>query len=141
MKTMKKFWKYFINFIVLFLLVSGLTYIGLGKLPNKSAFNDISYSSYVGDSFTLVISKCEASRNNVHVVGSITNNSNSLLTNKYIQFNFIGSNGSSLGLKFKKIGYFNVNENVPFDISDSIENASSVEISLIDELPQDFATL
>lgn len=28
MKTMKKFWKYFINFIVLFLLVSGLTYLG-----------------------------------------------------------------------------------------------------------------
>lgn len=28
MKTMKKFWKYFINFIVLFLLVSGLIYLG-----------------------------------------------------------------------------------------------------------------
>ena len=28
MKTMNKFWKYFINFIVLFLLVSGLMYLG-----------------------------------------------------------------------------------------------------------------
>ncbi len=28
MKTMKKFWKYFVNFIVLFLLVSGLIYLG-----------------------------------------------------------------------------------------------------------------
>ncbi len=141
MKTMKKFWKYFINFIVLFLLVSGLTYIGLGKLPNKSAFNDISYSSYVGESFSLTISKCEASKNSVHVIGSLTNKSDSLLTNKYLQFNFIGSNGSSLGLKFEKINYFNVNENVPFNISGSFEDVSSVEISLIDELPQDITTL
>lgn len=28
MKTMKKFWKYFINFVVLFLIVSALMYLG-----------------------------------------------------------------------------------------------------------------
>lgn len=35
MKTMKKFWKYFINFIVLFLLVSGLMYLGTRNMNKE----------------------------------------------------------------------------------------------------------
>lgn len=35
MKTMKKFWKYFLNFIVLVLIVSGLTYLGTRNI-NKN---------------------------------------------------------------------------------------------------------
>lgn len=38
MKTMKKFWKYFLNFIILFLLVSGLMYLGTRNI-NKNVDN------------------------------------------------------------------------------------------------------
>ena len=47
MKTMKKFWKYFLNFLVLIILVALLTYWGTSKMKKnentieKTVINDI----------------------------------------------------------------------------------------------------
>lgn len=131
MKTMKKFWKYFILFILLFLFVSGMTY--LGTLQTKNNVRNVDYSLKIDIPVDLNIEECQATTRKGHVKGNVVNHTGELMTNKYLQFSFYNSNNYLLRTEFEEIKYFNVNEKIPFDITVPCENINKVVISLVDE--------
>ena len=131
MKTMRKFGKYFILFILMFLFVSGMTY--LGTLQNKNNVRNVDYSSEIDIPVDVNIENCQATTRKGHVKGNVVNHTGELMTDKYLQFSFYNSNNYLLETKFEEIKYFNVNEQIPFDITVNCRDINKVVISLVDE--------
>ena len=126
MKTMKKFWKYFLNFIVLFLLVTGLSL--WGTTINNKKENDsnqlITYEAQ-GSSPVIEISKCT----NKKITGTITNDMGVLINVIYIKADFYDENNELLGTEYDEIKYFNVREKSKFEINYKYNNVSKIEIT------------
>lgn len=131
MKTMRKFGKYFILFIFMFLFVSGMTY--LGTLQNKNNVRNVDYLSEIDIPVDVNIEECQATSRKGYVKGSVVNHTGELMTNKYLQFSFYNDNNYLLETKFEEIKYFNVNEKIPFDITVNCEDINNIVISLVDE--------
>lgn len=131
MKTMNKFFKYFILFILMFLFVSGMTY--LGTLQNKNNVRNVDYLSEIGIPVDVNVEECQATTRKGYVKGNIVNHTGELMTDKYLQFRFYNSNNYLLETKFEEIKYFNVNEQIPFDITVNCRDIHKVVISLVDE--------
>lgn len=133
MKTMNKFWKYFLNFIILFLLVS--VFVELGTKNLKSATRTLKYVSLVDSIPALLdVSTCEATSRVATIKGSITNNSKDIIIDKYLKFNFLNSSGKVVKSEYKEVKYFNVNENLKFEVTAKCRNVDKVEISLVDTM-------
>ena len=122
MKTMKKFWKYFINFIVLFLLVSGLMYLGT---MNNGTKNEIIECVIQTESPVIEITECT----NKKITGTVTNDTKVLINVVYVKASFYDENGKLLGTKSSEIKYFNVGEKAKFEIENSYKNVASVKVT------------
>ena len=122
MKTMKKFWKYFLNFIVLFLLVSGLTYLG-----NMNTKNQNETIECVAQTKSPVIEITECT--NKKVTGTVTNNTKVLINVIYVKAEFYNENNKLLGTKYSEIKYFNVEEKAKFEIENTYKDVASVKVT------------
>lgn len=123
MKTMKKFWKYLINFFVLFLLVSGLTYLGTAnaKKRDKQEIECITQNT----SPVIEISECKDGI----LRGTITNDTSILMNVIYVKAEFYDKNGNLLETKYTEIKYFNVGEKAKFEMEFSNKNVTNVKIT------------
>lgn len=135
MKTMNKFFKYFMLFILMFLFVSGMTY--LGTLQNKNNIRNVNYLSEIDIPVDVNIEECQTTTRKGHVKGNVVNHTGELMTNKYLQFSFYNDSNYLLETKFEEIKYFNVNEKIPFDITVNCKDIDKVVISLVDESAKD----
>lgn len=124
MKTMKKFWKYFLNFIVLFLLVSGLTYLGTMNIKKEEEKATITYTTQT-TSPIIEITECK----NGKLKGTIKNDTNILINVIYVKAEFYDKNEKLLETKFYEIKYFNVGEKAKFEIEFSNKNVTNVKIT------------
>ena len=135
MKTMNKFFKYFILFILMFLFVSGMTY--LGTLQNNNNIRNVDYLSEIDIPVDVNIEECQTTTRKGHVKGNVVNHTGELMTNKYLQFSFYNDSNYLLETKFEEIKYFNVNEKIPFDITVNCKDIDKIVISLVDESTKD----
>ena len=122
MKTMKKFWKYFLNFIVLFLLVSGLTYLGT---MNMNTQNETIECVTQTESPVIEIIECT----NKKVAGTVTNNTKVLINVIYVKAEFYNENDKLLGTKYSEIKYFNVGEKAKFEIENTYKDVATVKVT------------
>lgn len=130
MKTMKKFWVYFILFILLFLFVSILTYLGT---RNKNNVRDVECLSSIDIPIDVYVDKCQATNRKGHIEGSIVNNTGKIITDRYLQISYFDENNYLIGSQFEKINYFNVKEKIPFNFIVKGNHINKVVISLVDE--------
>lgn len=123
MKTMKKFLKYFINFIVLFLLVSGLIYLGTINREEKQekTIECITQTT----SPIIEITECK----NGKLKGTIKNDTNILINVIYVKAEFYDKNNNLLETKYSEIKYFNVGEKSKFEIEFSNKNVTNVKVT------------
>lgn len=123
MKTMKKFWKYFINFIVLFLLVSGLIYLGT---MNKDEKQEKTIECITQTTSPIIeITECK----NGKLKGTIKNDTNILLNVIYVKAEFYDKNNNLLETKYSEIKYFNVGEKAKFEMEFSNKNVTNVKVT------------
>ena len=126
MKTMKKFWKYFLNFVVLMLLVTALTYLGTMKYNKES--NQI---QCITQTELPAIEVTETT--NKKVTGTITNDTNVLINAIYVKAEFFNEDGKLLGTEYDEIKYFNVGEKAKFEIKHSYKNVSIIKLTTTDK--------
>ena len=128
MKTMKKFWKYFLNFIVLFLIVTGVTYWGT-TINNKKRNENVANTAitYIAQESSPIIEigKCT----NKKITGTATNDMGVLLNVIYKKADFYDENNDLIGTEYDEIKYFNVGEKSKFEINYKYNNVSKVEIT------------
>lgn len=127
MKTMNKFFKYFINFIVLFLLVSGLIYLGTmnrGEEDNKQTIQCAVQTT----SPVIEINECK----NGKLTGTITNNTSILINVIYVKAEFFDRDNNLLQTKYSEIKFFNVGEKAKFEIEFSDKNIANVKVTSVE---------
>lgn len=122
MKTMKKFLKYFINFIVLFLLVSGLMYLGTRNVKNEEEA-----ITCIVQTEKPIINVTEYSKGILK--GTVKNDSGILINVIYVKAEFYDENNNLLGTKYSEVKYFNVGEKAKFEIEFNYKNVSKVNVT------------
>lgn len=127
MKTMNKFLKYFINFIVLFLLVSGLIYLGTMNRVEENKKQTIQ-CSVQSTSPGIEISECKKGK----LTGTITNDTSILINVIYVKAEGFDKDNNLLETKYSEIKYFNVGEKSKFEIKFSNKNISKVIITSVE---------
>ena len=125
MKTMKKFWKYFINFVVLMLLVSGFTYFGMDSYQKRLQPIECSIETQ-----SPVIEITETT--NRKLTGTVTNDTNILINNIYVKADFFNETGKLVGTEYYEIKYFNVGEKAKFEIEYTYRNITNIVVSTTD---------
>ena len=123
MKTMKKFWMYFINFIVLFLLVSGL--IHLGTMKTKVEEEKVIQCVSNNTSPVIEITECKDGK----LKGTITNDTNILINVVYVKAEFYNEDNELLGSQYSEIKYFNVGEKAKFEMDFNYKDVSKVNVT------------
>ena len=99
MGTMKMFKYYLINFIILFIVVSGLTYYGMANY-HKEEERAI---DCIIETHSPVIEVTATT--NKKIEGTVTNDTGSLMLETYIKLDFFNQDGSLIGTKYHKIKY------------------------------------
>lgn len=127
MKTMKKFWKYFLNFVILVLIVSGLTYLGTKGIKNEEEDKVISYTTQT-TSPIIEITECK----NGKLKGIIKNDTSILINMIYVKAEFYDKNEKLLETKYYEIKYFNVGERAKFEIEFSNKNVTNVNVTSVE---------
>jgi len=122
MKTMKKFWKYFLNFIVLFLLVSVFTY--WGTMNSKKEDKVIECVTQT-ESPTIEIIECSKDL----VKGTVKNDTKVLLNVVYVKAEFYNENEKLLGTKYSEIKYLNVGKKAKFEIENTYKDVVTVKVT------------
>lgn len=128
MKTMKKFWKYFLNFVILFLLVSGLTYLGTMNIKKEEEKTTITYTTQT-TSPIIEITECQ----NGKLKGTIKNDTSILINTIYVKAEFYDKNEKLLETKYYEIRYFNVGEKAKFEIEFSNKNVTNVKVTSVEK--------
>lgn len=127
MKTMKKFWKYFLNFVILVLIVSGLTYLGTKGIKNEEEDKVISYTTQTRSPI-IEITECK----NGKLKGIIKNDTSILINMIYVKAEFYDKNEKLLETKYYEIKYFNVGERAKFEIEFSNKNVTNVNVTSVE---------
>lgn len=128
MKTLKRFRYYLINFILLIIVVSGLTYYGMENY-HKEEEREV---QCIIETESPVIEVTEAS--NKKIEGTVTNNTDSLMLETYIKLDFYNQEGTLIGTKYHKIKYFNVKEKAKFVINYDYRNVESVKLTTTEKI-------
>ena len=125
MKTMKKFWKYFLNFVVLFLLVTGFTCWGtINNNKNEKVIECLTQT----ESPVIEITECTQD----YIKGTVKNDTKVLLNVVYVKAEFYNENEKLLGTKYSEIKYFNVGEKAKFEIENTYKDVATVKVTCVE---------
>ena len=131
MDTFKKLIRYIILFILLFL------FVGFCKefifRENKQEEYMMNYNVKV-DSPTIMVKKSRTTKDGGYINGYILNDTGEHIKDKYLQFDFYDSKGNFLGTETKEIKYFNVKEQINFDIPYDYKNVDRIDIDFVDSI-------
>lgn len=130
MKTMKKFLRYFILFILLFLWVSGLMYVGTRRNVKKSEIKQTSIIAYEvqNNSPIIEVTQCKDGQ----LKGTITNDTKVLINVIYVKAEGYDLNNNLLETQYSEIKYFNVGEKAKFEIDFKNKDVEKIKISSVE---------
>lgn len=128
MKTMNKFWKYFLNFIVLFLLVSGLMYLGTMNVEKKEEKTIQCVTQTTSP--IIEITQCKDGI----LQGTIKNDTNILINVIYVKAEFYDKDSNLLETKYSEIKYFNVGEKAKFEMEFTNKDVTDVKVTSVEKI-------
>lgn len=130
MKTMKKFLRYFILFILLFLWVSGLMYVGTRRNVKKGEIKQTSIIAYEvqNNSPIIEVTQCKDGQ----LKGTITNDTKVLINVIYVKAEGYDLNNNLLETQYSEIKYFNVGEKAKFEIDFKNKDVEKIKISSVE---------
>ena len=129
MAKMKKFFKYLIWLILLYLLVNGLTYVA-----TKDDYKDLNNFVIVTDSPQIEVTESKAAYTHGYIKGQVTNNTGKHIQKTYLQIDFYDKDNIWLGKEVKELASFNLNETIKFDINYTYTDVTKIRLSVTDEI-------
>ena len=122
--NMKKIIRYFLLFLLLFIVVGLLT-----RFAMKEKYIDMTNYSVNVSSPKVTIDESKSTYSSGYIKGSIANDTGEHIKDKCLQFAFYDKDGVYLGTETKEIKYFNVNEEVKFNIKYNYNNVGRIELN------------
>ncbi|MEE1389576.1 MAG: FxLYD domain-containing protein [Clostridia bacterium] len=129
MAKMKKFFKYLIWLILLYLLVNGLTY-----LATKDDYRDLTNFNIATESPKIEVTESKSAYTHGYIKGQVTNDTGKHIPKTYLQIDFYNKDGVWLGKETKELESFNLNETIKFDISYTYTDVNKIRLSISDEI-------
>lgn len=129
MAKMKKFFKYLIWLILLYLLVNGLTYIA-----TKDNYKDLTNFIITTESPRIEVTESKAAYTHGYIKGQVTNDTGKHIQKTYLQLDFYDRDGIWLGKELKELESFNVNETIKFDINYTYTDVDKIRLNVSDEI-------
>ena len=123
---MKKIFRYVILLIALYLLVQLYVFLLM-----KQYYRDMKNYNILVESPKIEVTESKVAKNKGYIKGKITNNTDELIKNLKVKFDFYDEQGKFVGAESKSEEIFNVSETVSFDIKYEYENISEIKISVI----------
>ena len=124
--AMKKILRYVVMLIVIYLVVQIFVYF-----LTKAYYIDLQNYEILVKEPKIEITDSKVSKNKGYISGKTTNNTGTLIKELKIKFDFYNENGNFLGSEYKEIDYFNVNEEVDFDVKYYYQNVNEFKVSII----------
>lgn len=123
---MKKIFRYVILLIALYLVVQLYVF-----LLTKQYYRDMKNYNVLVESPKIEVTESKVAKNKGYIKGKITNNTDELIKNLKVKFDFYDEQGKFVGAEYKTEEIFNASETVSFDIKYEYENISEIKISVI----------
>lgn len=123
---MKKIFRYVILLIALYLVVQLYVFLLM-----KQYYRDMKNYNVLVESPKIEVTESKVAKNKGYIKGKITNNTDELIKNLKVKFDFYDEQGKFVGAEYKMEEIFNVSETVSFDIKYEYENISEIKISVI----------
>lgn len=123
---MKKILKYIILLIVVYLVVELFV-----ALLTKTYYTEMKNYNILVESPKIEITESKVSKNKGYIQGTVTNNTEGLMKNTKIKFDFYNEQGKFVGTEYKIEEILNVGEKVKFDIKYEYKNVAEIRISII----------
>ena len=127
METIKKFWKYFLMFIVAVLLINFLTNFAL-----RERYKEMKYEIKT-ESPEIKVEEFKSARTNGHLKGEVINNTGEFFDIKYLRINLFDNDGIYVGSEYKELKYFHPNETIKFDINYRYNNVTRATLEITDD--------
>ena len=131
MAKMKKFLKYLIWLVLLYLFVNGLTY-----LATKDDYKELTNYTISTDSPKIEVTESMAAYTHGYIKGQVTNNTGEHIQKTYLQLDFYDKDGMYLGKEVKPLEYFNSNETIKFDMDYTYTNVSKIRIGISNQIEE-----
>lgn len=131
MSRMKTFFKYFLAIVIVYILVDiGSFYV----LKSTYLTKDYSTQESILD---VEVTEAKATYINGYINGTVKNNTDVQVANKYLKIDIYSERGVLLGTKYVKLNDLNPGESASFSSSFNYNRIDNMKISLIDgsELP------
>lgn len=128
MKTMKKFLKYLLIFVSLYILFDLLILLG-----TKGLQKDIKKYTILTNSPKIEIKEAKGSYSNINIKLSIKNDTKELINKTYLKFSFYNKSEKYLMSKYEEINKLNVGETKIFNLNYDLNNVDLFEVELTQE--------
>lgn len=128
MKTMKKFLKYLLIFVSLYILFDLLILLG-----TKGLQKDIKKYTVLTNSPKIEIKEAKGSYSNINIKLSIKNDTKELINKTYLKFSFYNKSEKYLMSKYEEINKLNVGETKTFNLNYDLNNVDLFEVELTQE--------
>lgn len=126
MDRVKTLFKYAIWVILFWILSDVLIYFGI-----NSTYKDIVSKNEISNQIT--INNAEATTVNGRILGTVTNNEENDISEKYLKVDLYSDIGNIVGTNFLEIGNLGTIETKSFETYFKIQNVKSYEINIVDE--------
>ena len=128
MSTMKKFIIYFILFLLFFGFVNLISKFSLQK-----AFIPIEEYSIEFTKPSIEIKEAKRTKVNGYISGIVKNETNEMISSKYIKIDYISENNNIIASKYIEIYGINPGEEKKFKIEHRAENIKTFKMTLSDQ--------
>lgn len=128
MSTMKKFFKYLLLFIAVYIIVTLLTSLSTIDIEKKFSNYEI-----LSDTLEITVNECRTSRAKGSIKGTVYNNSDELIAKTYLKVDGYNDKGTHLGSEYKEFVYVYPNDKYEFELSLNWSNIHKLELSLVGE--------
>ncbi len=132
MGTLKKFWKYFLLFIVMFAIIGGLT-----SLAMRENFEEMANYEIIGKSPIVTVTESKSANTHGYIKGTVTNDTEDIIPLKYVKINLYDKNEIYLGSEYREIKNFYPKETINFNINYRYNNVGKIVLGLTNEKTDD----
>lgn len=131
MDTIKKFIKYALIIAVFYILVNIMAYGFILK-----TYKNINNYEVLVDKPSIEVVESKATKVNGYVVGHITNNTDALIYQKYLQINLYNSKDKYLGTTYVELSNFQVEKTLEFKANYKYNDVAKITIDITDDMPE-----
>ena len=131
MGRIKLFWKWLVLFALLYLFVDFICFASV-----KLMYKNLDKYEILVNNPKIEIIEAKGTYANGYIKGRLTNNTNSLIDNKYIKVDVYSERNVNLGTEYIKIEKLDLAKTMDFEVKYSYTDVASYEIDIVDTMPE-----